>query len=132
MILGERPWAERLYIVAVPLILYAILVARVGPTTARSFTVDDIPGAPRYVLDAMAGGMGTLLGGSPHPATWSPEAVGQEWILPSWSERSAWRLARHSPGSIRATSGRCSRLGWSSGGALRSTSISEGPRNGRY
>jgi hypothetical protein len=61
MILARRPWS-RVYVVAVPLVLYAAWYAGWGHTAESHVSVHNLVHSPKYVLDALASSTASLLG----------------------------------------------------------------------
>jgi hypothetical protein len=61
MILSRRTWS-RVYVVAVPLVLYAAWYAGWGHTAESHLSVHNLVHSPKYVLDALASSTASLLG----------------------------------------------------------------------
>jgi hypothetical protein len=77
IVLRDRPWKPRLYVVAVPLLLYAAWYAGWGHTDHSSFSLRNVASSPGYVLDAISQAIAALLGLS---GTKDPNSlVGIEW-----------------------------------------------------
>jgi hypothetical protein len=75
--LRERPWKPRLYVVAAPLLLYALWWAGWGHQAHTSFSLRNVGSSPGYVLDAASQAIAALLGLA---GTRDPNSlVGIEW-----------------------------------------------------
>src|SRR5262249_5622326 len=77
--LDRGPW-RRAYVVAVPLVLYAIWYLGWGHTATSYLSFHNVANSPSYVLDGLASSIGSLLGLSTPPALGG--AGGIEWGRP--------------------------------------------------
>ena len=59
---GPRPWRRRLYVVIVPLVLYAIWFLGWGHKGTSTFTAHNVLHSPVYVFDAVSQAIASLLG----------------------------------------------------------------------
>jgi hypothetical protein len=62
VLLGDRPWRERLFIPVVPLLLYAAWWAGWGHQADSSFSLDNVLDSPAYVFDAVSQALAALVG----------------------------------------------------------------------
>ena len=77
--LDRGPW-RRAYVVAVPLVLYAIWYLGWGHTATSYLSFHNVANSPAYVLDGFASSIGSLLGLSTPPITGGTGGV--EWGRP--------------------------------------------------
>jgi len=94
--LSDRPLANRLYVAAVPLILYAIWWLGWGHTATSHLSLHNIASSPLYILDAASAAIASLLGlASASDAL--PAPSGQEWLPAALIVAlglAAWRIGR--------------------------------------
>jgi hypothetical protein len=81
VLLGDRPWRQRLYVPLVPFVLYAAWW--LGWGASSSFSLHNVAVSPRYVLDAAAAGLAGMLGLSTPPSgnAFSPVGLGVGRVL---------------------------------------------------
>jgi hypothetical protein len=72
---------RRAYVPLLPLALYAIWWAGYGQSAGSEVGLEDIPDLPRYVLDAAAGGIASLLGRQPIDEDGHPPLLAQALAL---------------------------------------------------
>ena len=77
--LDRGPW-RRVYVVAVPLVLYAIWYLGWGHTATSHFSFHNVANSPAYALDGFASSIGSLLGLSTPPITGGTGGI--EWGRP--------------------------------------------------
>jgi hypothetical protein len=89
-------WRGRLYVVAIPLLLYGVWWLGWGHTADTSLSLHNLGTTPLYVLNALAAGIAALLGlVNSTPETLAPG--GLDWgraLLPVVAVLVAWRLQR--------------------------------------
>jgi hypothetical protein len=94
--LGSRPLVGRLYVVMVPLVLYAIWWLGWGHTAESHLTLHNVATSPLYVLDAASAAIASLVGlASASDAL--PEPSGQQWLPAAFIVAiglAAWRVGR--------------------------------------
>ncbi len=94
--LSRRPLRPRLYVVLVPLILYALWWLGWGHTAESHVTLHNIATAPIYVLDAASAAIASLTGIA-NASDALPEPVGQQWLPAAFIAAialAAWRVRR--------------------------------------
>jgi hypothetical protein len=94
--LSPRPWASRLYVPGVSLVLFGIWWLGWGHTAESALTWHNVGRAPLYVLDAASTAVGALLG-LVSAGGQLPDSVGQEWapiLLVAALTLAAWRVRR--------------------------------------
>jgi hypothetical protein len=92
----ERDWRRRAYVVAVPVVLYAIWWIGWGDNGESSITLHNIATTPLFVLDSLAAAIGALFGLAT-PVEGSPSPPGLDWGRPlavGLGALGAWRLHR--------------------------------------
>ena len=77
--LDRGPW-RRAYVVAIPLVLYAIWYLGWGHTAVSHFSFHNVANSPAYALDGFASSVGSLLGLSTPPITGG--SGGLDWGRP--------------------------------------------------
>jgi hypothetical protein len=92
--LSDRPLANRLYVGAAPLVLYAIWWLGWGHTATSHFTLHNVASSPTYILDAASAAIASLLGlASASDAL--PAPSGQAWVPAAFIVAlglAAWRI----------------------------------------
>jgi hypothetical protein len=94
--LSRRPLAGRLYVVGVPVVLYALWWLGWGHTARSDLTLRHVMTAPRYVFDEVGTAVGALLGIT-SSGDQLPQPVGSEWapvLLVVAVGLAIWRVAR--------------------------------------
>ncbi len=131
--LSRRPLAGRLFVVLVPLVLYAIWWLGWGRSASSELTLHAVATAPAYVLDAVAAAVGALLGLT-SSSDQTPEPVGQEWapiLLVAVVGLAAWRVRRL--GRVPSGVWPVLAIGLTFWGlAAINANVLRGPGNGRY
>jgi hypothetical protein len=93
---GDRGWRRRAYVVAVPVVLYAIWWLGWGDNGESSVTLHNIATTPLFVLDSFAAAIGALVGLAT-PGEGLPSPPGLDWGRPlavGLGALAAWRLYR--------------------------------------
>jgi hypothetical protein len=93
---GDRDWRRRAYVVAVPVILYAIWWLGWGDNGESSVTLHNVATTPLFVLDSFAAAVGSLVGLAT-PGEGLPSPPGLDWGRPlavGLGALAAWRLYR--------------------------------------
>jgi hypothetical protein len=94
--LDRRPVSERLYVVGVPLFLYAVWWLGWGHTGESHLSLHNVASSPLYVLDAASAAIASLVGlASASDAL--PKPTGQEWLPAAFGVAVAlggWRVSR--------------------------------------
>ncbi|HEX3041531.1 MAG TPA: hypothetical protein VHP56_05525 [Solirubrobacterales bacterium] len=75
--MGPKPRWRRAYVALVPLALYAIWWLSTGHSAGNGIGPGDIPDLPRYVFDAAAAGIASLLGQQPIGSEGQPPLLAQ-------------------------------------------------------
>jgi len=75
--LGPKPWRRRAYVPLLPLALYAIWWLGSGHSAGSEIGLADVPDLPRYVFDAAAAGIASLLGRAPIASSGNPPLLAQ-------------------------------------------------------
>jgi hypothetical protein len=93
---GERDWRRRAFLIAVPVVLYAIWWLGWGDNGESSVTLHNIATTPLFVLDSFAAAIGALIGLAT-PGEGLPSPPGLDWGRPlavGLGALAAWRLYR--------------------------------------
>jgi hypothetical protein len=100
--LRERPWKPRLYVVAAPLLLYALWWAGWGHQAHTSFSLRNVGSSPGYVLDAASQAIAALFGLATPYTGEATSLVGLDWgriILVAVAIWAIFRARRGDPAS---------------------------------
>jgi hypothetical protein len=100
--IGRRPLRGRLYVVLVPLVLYAIWFLGWGHTGPSHLSLHNIASSPAYILDAVSAAIAALAGlasasdalPTPSGQQWLPAAFIAALFLAAWRVRVLGRIPR--------------------------------------